>query len=208
MLASRIFLTHWLIHLARCCPGPDSRCSIRQMADCESLKTATFVTTSVCSVSGIFTYSRSPSLMAHNSASLTSIRPVQRWLRKAMQPSLCLHTAAAATLPSSDRDPSIHHTQTPTPTLAALSLAQRFGSFYTAVSSLSITVLTAGCSSMHGQRIIFASRPRSCSFLMNLHIGAPDMGWLFDSFCLEAFACACERRLELLLPGVEGYWRR
>jgi hypothetical protein len=51
MPASLRFLAHWLIHLARCCPGPGSRCSVRRMAACESLKTATFVTLCVCSVS-------------------------------------------------------------------------------------------------------------------------------------------------------------
>ena len=106
MPALRRVLPHWLIHLARCCAGPGSRCSVCRMAACESLKTATFVTQCDCSVSCFFTDSRSASPIAHSSASKTSIPPVPRWLRKALQPSLWLHTAAAPTLPSSDRDPS------------------------------------------------------------------------------------------------------
>jgi hypothetical protein len=47
-------------------------------------------------------------------------------------------TAAASTLRLSDRDPSIHHIQTPIPTLAYLSFTQRIGSLFAAVSSFSI----------------------------------------------------------------------
>jgi hypothetical protein len=110
---------------------------------------------------------------------------VPRCLPKAFQPSLYLHTAAAPTLPSSDRDSSVHHVQTPAPTLASLSLAQRFYPRFAAVSSLSMPVLTAGSASGLGQRIVSASRPRSCCFMMTLHIGAADVGWLYVSVCFE-----------------------
>jgi len=79
---------------------------------------------------------------------------VPRWLRKAFQRSPCLHTAAAPTLPSSDRDPSVHHIQTPAPTLASLSLAQRIASLFAAVSSLSMTVLTAGSEGTHQLHVL------------------------------------------------------
>jgi len=97
----------------------------------------------------------------------------------------CLHTAAAPCLPSSDRDPSVHHIQTPAPTLASLSLAQRIASLLAAVSSLSMTVLTAGSSSGLRQCMDSASWPRSCSFGITLHIGAPDVGWSCTAFSLE-----------------------
>ena len=88
--------------------------------------------------------SRSACPIAHSSASYTSILPVPRWLQKDFQPSLCFHTAAAPTIPSSVLDPSVHHNQTPVPTLASFSLAQRITSLLAATSSLSMTVLTTG----------------------------------------------------------------
>ena len=105
--------------------------------------------------------------------------------RKAFQWSLCMHTAAAPTLLSSDRDLSVHHIQTPAPTLASLSLAQRIAALFATVSSLRMTVLAAGSSSGLGQRMVSASRPRLCSFVMTLHIGGPDVGWSCTDFSLE-----------------------
>ena len=105
------------------------------MAPCESLKTAAVVTPCVCSVSSFFTDSRSACPIAHSSASKTSIRPVARWLRKALQPPLCMSTTAAPTLPSSDRDPSVHHIQTPAPTFASLSCPMYHLSFCRGVSA-------------------------------------------------------------------------
>jgi len=80
-------------------------------------------------------------------------------LHKAFQPSPCLHTGAAPTLRLSDRDPSIHHTQTNVHTLASLSLAQRIVSLLGAVSSFRMTVLTAGSLSGLGQRMVSAAWP-------------------------------------------------
>jgi len=103
----------------------------------------------------------------------------------AFQRSPCLHTAALPTLPSSDLDPFVHHIQTPAPTLASLSLAQWIASLLAAVSTLSMTVLTAGISSGLGQRMISASQPHSYSFVITLHIGPPDVVWSCTAFSFE-----------------------
>ena len=108
-----------------------------------------------------------------------------RWQWKAFHRSPCVHTAAAPTLPSSDCDPSVHHIQTPAPTLASLSLAQWIASLLATMSSLSMTILTAGSSSRLAQRVVSASGPRSCSSVISLHIGAPDVGWSCTAFSFE-----------------------
>jgi len=148
------------------------------MAAWESLKTTTFVTLCVSSVSIFYSDSQSASPVANGSALKNSICPVPRSLRKALQLSLCLGTAAAPNLPSSDRDPSVHHIQIPTPTFASLSLAHHSASLCAAVSSLSMTVLTASSLSRLGQHMVSASRSCSCSFLLALHICAPNLVWL------------------------------
>ena len=71
------------------------------------------------------------------------------------------------------------------PSVSLLPLHPRFASLFAPASWLSITVLTSGSSSVWCQHMISASRPRSCSFLMTLHIGAPDVGWLYVSFCFD-----------------------
>jgi len=110
---------------------------------------------------------------------------VPRHLRQAFHRSPCLHTAAALARPSSDRNLSVHHIQTSAPTLASHSLAQRIASYFTAVSSLSMTVFTASSLSGLDQRMISASRPGSCSYVITLHIGAPEVRWSCTPFYLE-----------------------
>ena len=56
---------------------------------------------------------------SQSSASNTSIHALHRQLRVAIQLALCLNTAAAPTLPSSARDPSVPHIHTPAPTLTS-----------------------------------------------------------------------------------------
>jgi hypothetical protein len=73
ILASRRVLTIRFIYLPSGCPAPGSRCSVRGMASCESLKTAAFITPCVCSVSRFFTDSRGASPIDNSSASSTSI---------------------------------------------------------------------------------------------------------------------------------------
>jgi hypothetical protein len=113
------------------------------MTACESLTTATFVNLSGCSVSCYFTNSRSASLIANSTQLKTSSRLVPRWLRNALKLSLCLHTATAPTVLSSDHDPSIHHIQTPTPTFASLSVAQHTTSLFAGVSSRPLPTATS-----------------------------------------------------------------
>jgi len=113
------------------------------MAACKSLMTSSFVTQCVGSVSFFFNDSRSASPIDDSSASKTSIRLVASWLQKALQPPLCLHTAAVPTLPSMASDQSVHHIQTAAPTFASLSLAQGPASLFAAVSLLSATLLIA-----------------------------------------------------------------
>jgi hypothetical protein len=172
-------------HLASGCPSPSSRCSVRRMAAWASLKTATVVTPSVCSVSLFLPDSQRVSPIPHSSALQSHFHPVPRWLRKAFQRSPCLHTAVAPTLPSSDCESSVYHIQTLAPTLASLTLGQRIASLLAAVSSLSMTVLTAGSSLGLGQRMVSASRHRSCSLVITLHISAPDVAWSCTALSLE-----------------------
>ena len=75
---SRRVLGLWLIHLAKGCLGQGFRCSVHRMAACELLKTATFVTLCVCSVSLFPTDSQSASPIAHSSASQISTCLVPR----------------------------------------------------------------------------------------------------------------------------------
>ena len=121
-------------------------CAVRQIVACESLKTATVVAPCHCNVSLLLTVSPSASQIAHSSASTTSIRPVPRYLRRVLHSFACLHTAGAPTRPSSERDPSIHHIQTPAPTFASFSLAQRCTALLAVLLSSSIIVFTTGSS--------------------------------------------------------------
>src|SRR5882757_9059746 len=63
----------------------------------------------------------------------------------------CLHTAAAPTQPSSVRDPSVNHIQTPAPILASVSLTQRCAALLAAVVSFSMVDLTTDSSPGPGQ---------------------------------------------------------
>jgi len=177
-----------LIRLASRCPGPGSRCAARRIAACESLKTATVFTPCTCSVSLFSFATSSASPIAHSSASKTSIRPVPRKLWRGLHSFPCLHTAAAPTRPSSKRDPSVHHCQTPAPILASFSFAQRCAPHLAAVVSSSMVVLTAGSSPGAGLLMPLIVRPCSCSFLTTLHIGAPEEGLLCSSFSLPLHA--------------------
>jgi hypothetical protein len=67
-----------LIRLANRCPGPGSRCAVRRMAACESLKIATVFTPLLCCGSFFLIVSPNASPIAHNLASKTTIRPVPR----------------------------------------------------------------------------------------------------------------------------------
>ena len=185
MPASRRFPAHWLIHLARCCPGQGSRCPVRRMAACKSVKKAIFITPCVCRLSDSLLTPGVRVLWFTIFHWRLLFRPVPRWLRNALQPSRCFHTTAAPTQPSSDRNTSGHIIHTPPPTLASVSLAQRLTSLFAAVSSLTITVLTSGSSSGLGQCVVSASWPRWCSLLMTVHICAPDVGWLYAAFCFQ-----------------------
>ena len=187
-----------LIRLATRCPGPGSRCAVRRMAACESLKTATVFTPCLCSVFLFSIVTSSARPIAQRLASKTSICPVPRQLRRDLHSFPCLHTAVAPTRPSSEHDPSVHHIQTPAPTLASFSLAQRCAAFLAAVSSSSMMVLTTDSSPGAGQSMPSVVRPCSCSFLTTLHIGAPEEGFWCSSFnlLLHAFAslavnCCC-----------------
>jgi len=179
-----------LIRLANRCPGPGSSCAARRIAVCESLKIATVLTPCLCNVSLFSIVSSSASPMAHSSASKTSMRPVPRKLRRDLHSFPCLHTAAAPTRPSSERDPSVHHIQTPAPTLASFSLAKRCAALLAAVLWSSMMVLTADSSPGTSQFMPSVVRPCSCSFLTALHIGAPEAGFWCSSFnlLLHAFA--------------------
>jgi len=183
--ASRTVLALRFIHLATGCPGPYSRRFVGRIVVGKSLKMATFSTLCVCIESVFLTYSRRASPIAHSSASHNSFCPVPWWLRKAFQRSPFLYTAPARTLSSSDHDLSVHQIQTPGPTLASLSLAQRVASYLATSSSLSMTALPAGFPSGVGQRMVSASQPHSCSFVITLHIGAPDMVWSCIALSLE-----------------------
>jgi len=177
--ASRRVFVLSIVHLVSGCPGPESRCSVRRNAACKSLKTATYITPFVCCVSIRTTDSQSASPIAHSSGSLTSTRPVLRWLWKARQASLSSHTAGAPTLPSLDRNPSVHHTQTPAPTLTSHWLAPCIACLFAGGSSLIMTVLTAGASSRLGETHDLCLSALFVLFLMTLHIGVPDVGWLY-----------------------------
>jgi len=185
-----------LIRLTSRCPAPGSRCAPRQIAACKSLKTATVFTPCTCNVSLFSLATSSASPIAHRLASKTSMRPVPGKLRQDLHLVLCLHTAAAPTQPSSERDSSVHHIQTPAPTFASFSLAQRCAALLAAVVSSSMVVLTAGSSPGAGKLLPVVVLPCSCSFLTALHIGAPEEGLLCSSFSLllHAFSILAANR--------------
>jgi len=183
--ASQRFLVFRVIHQPTTCDRPSSRCSVHRKAGCESQKTSHFLSQCICSVSLLGTDSLRASPIRVSSASYTSILPVPTWLRKAFPWRPCLHAAAASTLLSLDRDPSVNHIQTPAPTLASLFLTQWVASPLSTASSLCIAILTAASSSGLGQRMVSASRPRSCTLVMILHIGAAYVGCLCTAISRE-----------------------
>jgi len=170
------------------CPGPGSRCATLRIAACESLKPATVFPPCFCTVSLISIATSSASPIAHSSASKNSMRPVSRKLRGDLHLVPCLHNAAAPTRSSSERDPSVHHVQTPAPTLAFFTLAQHCGAYLPAVVSSSMVVMTAGSSPRAGQFMPSVVRPWSCSFLTALHIGVLEERFLCSSFSLKLHA--------------------
>jgi len=145
-----------MIALARCCPGPSSRCIVRLMAAWESLHTATVVTPCAPSASafGMNLWSVTP--ISQSSWSRNSIHPMPGQLRKNVQPSPWRHTAAAHTLQSSVRDLSIHHVQVRDPLFLSFRCVHCSATLLAAASSSSIVVLTAGFSPESGQNIICA----------------------------------------------------
>jgi len=121
---------------------------------------------------------------------------VPRSLRLDLHSSLCLHTAADPTWPLSERDPSGHHIQTPTPTLATLSVALYCTAHLAAVLSSRMQVLTTDSSARAGQLMASVVWLFSCSFLTTLYIGAPEEGfWCrFLTLLLHAFASLAANR--------------
>jgi len=184
MLCVRRLCALLLIRLASRCPGPGSKCAACQIAACESLKTATIFAPCIWNFCLFSIATSSPSPIAHSSASKTSIHQVPRMLLRDLHSFPCLHTAAAPTWPSSERDPSVHHIQTPVPILASFSLAQRCAALSAAAVSSSMVVLTAGSSLRAGQFMPLVVRPCSCGFMTTLHIGAPEAGLLCSSYSL------------------------
>ena len=110
----------------------------------------------------------------------------------------CLHTAATATRPSSERDPSVHHIPTPALIVDSFPIAQSCGALLAAAVSSSMVVLTAGSWPGAGQYMPLVVTPCSCSFLTTLHIGAPEEGLLgsFVTLLLHVYSslaanCCC-----------------
>jgi hypothetical protein len=184
MLWARRLRARLFIRRARRCPQPDSRCAIRHIAAGESLKTGTVFTPSSCNFSFFSIPTSSVSLIAHCSVWKTIKCPVHRKLQRDLRSLPCLHTAAAATRLSSERDPSVHHIQTPALTLPSFSLAQRCMALLAAVVSSSMVVLTTNYSPRVGQSVPSVIRPLSCSSLITLHIGAHDEVLWCSSFSL------------------------
>jgi len=190
MLWARRLCGLLLIRLTSCCPCSSSRSAAHPIVACESLKTATVFTPCFWNVALFSTATSSASTIPYSSASKTSICPVARKQRQDIHLFPCLHTAAAPTRPSSERDPSVRHIETPAPILASFSLAQCCPALSTAVVSSSTVVLTT-CSSPEASQLMHSVvRPCSCSFLAPLHIGAPEEGFLCISICLLHHACA------------------
>jgi len=81
-------------------------------------------------------------------------------------------------------DPSVYHIQTPAPTFASFSLAQRCAALLAVLLSSSIMVLTTGSSPRAGQLMSSVVRLCSCSISTTRHIGVPDEGSLCSSFSL------------------------
>ena len=111
----------------------------------------------------------------------------------------------APTRPFSERDTSVHHVQTPAPTLASFSLAQHCTALFAAVVSSSTVVLTTESSPGAGQFMPSVVQPCSCSCLTTLHISAPEEGFrcIFFSLLLHAFASLTANRsyLESKITG-------
>jgi len=135
-----------LIHLPSRCLGPGSRCAVCRIAACESLNTATVFTPCFSNVSLFSITTSNTSLIGHSSVLEPSISPVPRKLQRDLHWFQWLNTAVAPTLPSSERDPSVHHIQTPAPMLASFYLAQRCVAHLAAVVSSSMVVLTTSSS--------------------------------------------------------------
>ena len=110
--------------------------------------------------------------------------------------SLLLHTAAHSTTPSSERDPSVHHIQTPAPTVASFPLAQRCSALLAAVALYNMTVLTTDSSPGAGQLIPSVVRQFSCSFFRTLHTGVPEQGFWCSllSLFLDTFTSLAAKR--------------
>jgi hypothetical protein len=135
-----------LIRLTSRYTGPRSRCALCRIAAYESKKTATIFTPCCCDVSLISMATLGGSLITHHAVSKTSRCTVPRKLRQDLLSFLCLHTTAAYIRPSSERDPSVHHIQTPAPILASFSLALCCLAHLAAVMPSSMVVLATGSS--------------------------------------------------------------
>ena len=179
-----------LIRFASRCAGLGPRCAARRIAASESLKTATVFTPSSCNVSVGSIATSSANLIAHCSVLKTSMRPVPGKLWGDLHSFPCVHTAVAPTWPSSERDPSVHHIQTPAPILASFPLAQYCAALLAAVVSSSMVGLTTGSPPGTSQFMPSVVRPGSCSFLTALHNGAAE-----EELCVAALVCYCMRFL-------------
>jgi len=189
-----------IVHLASRCTGPGSRCAAGRIAALEMLKAATVLTRCFCNVSlsSIATPSASP--IAYSSASKTSVHLGPRKLRRDLHSFPGVHSTAAPTQPSAERDPSSHHIQIHALSLAFESLAQHYAALLAVVVSFIKVVLTTG-SPGTSQFMPSVVRPCLCSFLSALHIGAPEEGFLFSSISLllHAFSSLAANRCGLVL---------
>lgn len=165
-----------LITLARCCHGPGSGSAVRLMSACESRNNATVVTRCTHCVWGLATDLPRVTRFVESSGLNSSIRPVPRWLWKTVQPSPYKDTTAAATLPSSISDPSIHLVQVPDPAVHSFLLAHHSTTHLAAASSSSIVVLTAGSFPGSCQHIISALLLRAYTIAATLPTSAPVVG--------------------------------
>jgi hypothetical protein len=104
--------------------GTRSHFAAQGIAAGQSLNTPMVTTPCLRILSLLFTVSLRARRIAHRPAVKTCICQVPRKLRRVFHSLPCLHTAAASTWASSELDPAVHHTKTPTPTFVSFSLAQ------------------------------------------------------------------------------------
>ena len=94
-------------------PAIRSMSAAGRIAACESLKTPTVYTPCNCNMSLFLIATSSVSQMVDSLALNTSICPVPTKVWRDIHSVPWLHIAGAPTRPLSERDPSVHHIQTP-----------------------------------------------------------------------------------------------